>query len=67
MNKTFLFDRPQLDPSILAPGEAVVYKGKTAVSVFGRELKDGVAQYYWVYDGKKRFKAFPDELKRYDK
>ena len=39
--------------------------GQTSrVKAFGRERdKQGRVVYYWVFDGKRRFKAFPHELK----
>ena len=51
------------------PGQKVTYlpTGKK-VTVFGRERetpdRDSLVAYYWVFDGVKRFKAYPEELSK---
>lgn len=54
------------------PGETVIYRptGKE-VTIFGRERetadRDSPVLYYWVFDGVKRFKAYPNELNKWHK
>jgi len=47
-----------------ALGETLLHD-RGLVKVFGRERdKAGHVLYYWVYDGRKRFTAYPNELQR---
>jgi hypothetical protein len=47
-----------------ALGETLAYK-RGKVTVFGRERDEaGQVVYYWVYDGRVRFKALPNELQK---
>lgn len=51
------------------PGETVIYRptGKD-VTIFGRERekadRESPVLYYWVFDGVKRFKAYPEQLRK---
>ncbi len=50
--------------SEFALGETIAYK-RGKVTVFGRERDEaGQVVYYWVYDGRVRFKAYPNELQK---
>lgn len=51
------------------PGERVIYRPTVKeVTVFGREREkaDRISPvlYYWVFDGVKRFKAYPEQLSK---
>lgn len=52
-----------------SPGETVTYRptGKD-VTIFGRERekadRESQVLYYWVFDGVKRFKAYPEQLRK---
>jgi hypothetical protein len=51
-------------PSEFALGETLLHSSGF-VKVFGRERDEsGHVVYYWVYDGRKRFTAKPEELKK---
>lgn len=52
-----------------SPGETVIYRPTGGeVTVFGRERKtpdrESPVVYYWVFDGWKRFKAYPEQLRK---
>lgn len=54
---------------IFAPGDTATFLPTGAkVEVFGRERetydRNSPVLYYWVYDGVKRFKAYPEQLKK---
>lgn len=50
-------------------GETVIYRPTGwVVTVFGRERekadRESPVMYYWVFDGGKRFKAYPEQLSK---